>query len=97
MTSTCLSELHIVPQKTSINADYYQENILEKNLLPMFDRRSVTGSLTGRKCPEIKSEIFFYARRSSMSHCCYIQPSNGLRAKKSTTWGKLNGPQTPQI
>ena len=59
MTSTCLSELHIVPQKTSINADYYQENILGKNLLPMFDRRSVTGPLTGRKCPEIKSEMIF--------------------------------------
>ena len=56
---TCLSELHIVPKKTSINADYYQKNILEKNLRPMFDRRSVTGSLTGRKCPEIKSEMIF--------------------------------------
>ena len=59
MTSTCLSELHIVPQKTSIDAVYYQENILEKNLLPMMSRTATTGDLTERKCPRKKSELVF--------------------------------------
>ena len=59
MTATCLSELHIVPQNTTINAQYYQENILEENLLPMINRVVSTGPITQRKCPKIKSEMTF--------------------------------------
>ena len=36
MTSTCLSELHVIPQKTSVDGQYYRENILKNSLLPMF-------------------------------------------------------------
>ena len=39
MTSTCLSELHVIPQKTNVDGQYYRENILKNSLLPMFDRR----------------------------------------------------------
>ena len=59
MTSTCLSELHIVPQNMSINAEYYQKNILNENLVPMLNRNRSTGPLTVRKCPEKKSEMTF--------------------------------------
>ena len=90
MTSTCLSELHIVPQNTSINADYYQENILGKNLLPMFDRRSVTGPLTGRKCPEIKSEMIFMQDGAR----CHTAATTiqWLEDKEINYWGKAEWP-----
>ena len=90
MTSTCLSELHIVPQKTSINADYYQKNILGKNLLPMFDRRSVTGPLTGRKCPEIKSELIFMQDGAR----CHTAATTiqWLEDKEINYWGKGEWP-----
>ena len=74
MTTTCLSELHIVPQNTTINAVYYQENILEKNLLPMMDRRRAVGPIINRKCPEIKSEMTFMQDGFNLPYRCYHPP-----------------------
>ena len=39
MSPSDLSELHIVPQGTSVKADYYIHNILELVLLPLLKRR----------------------------------------------------------
>ena len=49
MSATGLSELHVVPNKTAINAQYYHEVILEKYLLPVYTRTKVTGSVIERK------------------------------------------------
>ena len=59
MTPTRLSELHIVPQNTSINAVYYQKNILNETLAPMLNLNHSNGPLIGRKCPEKKSDMTF--------------------------------------
>ena len=59
MTSSCTSKLHIVPQKVSMDAVYYQENILQEILVPMLRRTRTTGPLDGRKCPDIMSEMTF--------------------------------------
>ena len=74
ISASSLSELHIVPQKTSVTADYYTENILAENLLPMFTRNRTTGSLVGRRLVDVKSEM----RRSQSSHgCCNLRVAPG--------------------
>jgi hypothetical protein len=45
MLSSGLLDLHEVPMKTSINAEYYHDTILEQYLLPIFDRIQTTGGL----------------------------------------------------
>ena len=59
ITSTGLSDLHLVPEKTSITGPYYQENILEKHLLPMFDKTEDTGCITRGKLLHPMSEMIF--------------------------------------
>ena len=59
MTSTCLSELHVNPQKTSVDGQYYRENILKNSLLPMFDRRRVTRPKSERKFQDDMSRMVF--------------------------------------
>ena len=59
ISASSLSEMHIVPQKTSVTADYYTENILAENLLPMFTRNRTTGRLVGRRLVDVKSEMIF--------------------------------------
>ena len=65
ISATSLSELHIVPQNTSVTADYYTENILTNNLLLMFN----TGSNCWKKFALSKVGNAFYARRSLCTHC----------------------------
>ena len=44
MTATGLSRLHFVPQHTSINSEYYVNNILKKELKPVYDRLETSGT-----------------------------------------------------
>ena len=48
-----------MPQKTSVTADYYTENILAEILLSMFTQNQTTGSLVGRRLVDVKSEMIF--------------------------------------
>ena len=56
---TGLSELNLVPSRTTVDASYFQEHILEHHLLPMFTRTRGTGPLTGRKLPDSMSSMIF--------------------------------------
>jgi len=54
-----LSELHFIPPKTSINAEYYREIILKKCLVPASNRTSSAGSILERKMSLDMSKVVF--------------------------------------
>ena len=57
--SQSLSELHGVPQKQSVDSEYYVTEILEKSLLPGLSRAAITGSVQERKIvPELSTANF---------------------------------------
>ena len=49
MTATGLTRLHFVPQHTSINSQYYVNNILKKELKPVYDRLDTSGTISKRR------------------------------------------------
>jgi hypothetical protein len=52
--------IHIVPQDTKINAEYYNiNNILQQTLLPVLARRKKSGPTTTRKMFNRRSELVF--------------------------------------
>ena len=57
MTSNCLSELHVIPQKTSVALECYCENILKNLLLPMLNCTTFTRPIDERKLTENMSEM----------------------------------------
>ena len=82
MSSKALSELHIVPSRTLIDAQYYHDIILEGFLLPALDRTATTGPLTERR---------FY---HSMSESIFMQDNARCHTAKSTTkWLQDHGIQ----
>ena len=54
-----LSQLHVIPQKTSVNAEYYVEHILEEVCLPAINRTATTGSVLTRRMVERRSDSIF--------------------------------------
>ena len=40
-----LSQIHAIPQKTSVDAEYKMENVLEKVWVPAINRTTITGSV----------------------------------------------------
>ena len=59
MSRSGLSELHFIPPKRSVNAEYYINEILEKCCLPTFKRRKTRAPLTQRKmCRKMSDTIF---------------------------------------
>lgn len=59
MSASGLSELHIVPQGTTINAEYYINNILQPVLLPALARKKKSGSVIEKKMFNRRSELVF--------------------------------------
>ena len=59
MSASVLSQLHIVPQGTSVKANYYIHNIVELVLLPVHKRRRKSGGTTNRKMFNRRSELVF--------------------------------------
>lgn len=49
MTASGLTRLHFVPQHTSINSEYYINNILKKELKPVYDRLDTSGTISKRR------------------------------------------------
>ena len=49
MTAIGLTRLHFVPQRTSINSEYYINNILKKELKPVYDRLDTSGAISKRR------------------------------------------------
>ena len=59
MSSCALTELHIVPEKTTVTAQYYVTEILKKSLLPAMHRSCAKGSTLEKKfMPEMSEAIF---------------------------------------
>ena len=54
-----LSELHFVPDKTTVNAEYYREEILKKVLLPTLSRNLFNGKITENKISPDMSKVLF--------------------------------------
>ena len=59
MDSRAVSELHVVPQKTAINGDYYRQSILEKEYLRAINRRGETGTIIQRALVPDPSQAVF--------------------------------------
>ena len=58
-TAQAPTELHVVPQRQSVDAKYYTREILENSLLPSLARTASTGSVLKKKMvPEMSSVIF---------------------------------------
>lgn len=49
MTANGLTRLHFVPQHTSINSEYYVNNILKKELKPVYSRLNTFGTISKRR------------------------------------------------
>ena len=59
MSAQALTDLHVVPQKQSVDAGYYVTEILQKSLLPALAREGSTGSvLTKKMVPRMSLPIF---------------------------------------
>ena len=59
MSYSSLSDLHFVPSKQTVNAQYYVEEILEKTCLCALKRRRKTGPVNMRKMVAKRSEAHF--------------------------------------
>ena len=59
MSASGLSELHLVPQGTTINAAYYINEILEPTLLPVLKRTKRSVGITARKMVNRRTETVF--------------------------------------
>lgn len=59
MSSQAMTELHIVPQNSTVSAQYYVDNILQDCLLPALNRTRNTGGIFKRKLVQNMSEAIF--------------------------------------
>lgn len=59
MSASGLTDLHMLPQGTTVNAQYYIGNILENVLLPALRRTKRSGPMTDRKMTRRRSESVF--------------------------------------
>lgn len=59
MTAKGLTKLHVVPNQTSVNAEYYHGVILKDYLLPVYSRTRATGKIDERKLVESKFDSIF--------------------------------------
>ena len=59
MSHCAVSDLHIVPQKQTVNAAYYRNNILEKTCLDAIKRKRKTGNITERAMLKNMSNYLF--------------------------------------
>ena len=59
MSARGVSELHFIPQKCSVNAKYYVENILAGSCRDAFARKRSTGTILQRKLCENMSDSIF--------------------------------------
>ena len=59
VTSRIVTELHVVPKRTSVDTEYYIRKVLEKSLFPSLTRTSSAGSIPENKMvPGMSSAIF---------------------------------------
>ena len=59
MSHQGLSELHIIPEKTSVDSHYYVDTILENACLPAINRTASSGSVLKRRMVNDRSTSIF--------------------------------------
>ena len=59
MSAKGITKLHVVPNKTSINAEYYHGVILKEYLLPVYTRTKSTGKIEERKLVDSMLDSIF--------------------------------------
>ena len=59
MSAKGLTKLHVVPNQTSINAEYYHGVILKEYLLPVYTRTKSTGKIEKRKLVDSMLDTIF--------------------------------------
>ena len=59
MSHRALAELHVVPPNTTINGEYYRENILAKEALDAVNRTAAEGSVLEGKLVEEQDRAVF--------------------------------------
>lgn len=59
MTASGLTRLHFVPQHTSINSEYYVNNILKTELKPVYNRVNTSGTISKRRLFTNNAVSFF--------------------------------------
>ena len=81
MSAQGLTQLHVLPQKQTVDTAYYIHEILEKNLLPALNRSSSTGSVLKMKMvPDMSEPIFMQD----------VAPAH--TSKKTQEWCETNLP-----
>ena len=55
MTGRSLTELHFMPQGQTLTADYYINNILEKDVKPLLRRKNVNEAIGKQKTVQFQS------------------------------------------
>ena len=91
MTGRGLTSLHFIPQSQTVTAEYYTTKILEKEVNPLFSRRSTTEG------PVNESFSRTEAARPSYKIVRQLiqpkQPSSGARKTSQIFMKKMNGQQ----
>ena len=68
MSALGLTELHVVPQKQTVDTQYYTREILENSLLPSLARTASTGRVLEKKNGAWDVTGHLSARRSASSY-----------------------------
>ena len=90
MSYRALGKLHIIPKGQMVNAKYYVDEILEKNLLPDFNRKKEKGSVLERKLLPNMSEAIFQ-QDGAPAHQSHLA-QNWLQSNLDSFWVKGTWP-----
>ena len=86
MTSSGLSDLHVVKGRTSINSEYYSQEILQNHLLPIYTRNFTTGPVHRRKMVSAKCRSTFM-QDGATCHTS-VETSRWLQTHQIPFWEK---------
>lgn len=90
MSFRALTELHIVPEKMTVTAQYYVSEILEKSLLPALRRTRETGTILEKKILPDRSECIFM-QDGAPSHTA-TKTQEWLKSHVASFWTKAQWP-----
>ena len=94
MSHCAVSDLHIVPQKQTVIAAYYRNNILEKTCLDAIERKRKTGNITERAM--LKTCQIIYLCSTVHQHIRPMQHNHGVQTISHGFGKKVSGLATLQ-
>ena len=96
MTSSGLSDLQAVKSRTSINSEYYSQEILQNHLLPIYTRNFTTGPAHWRKMVSAKCRSTFM-QDGATCHTS-VETSRWLQTHQIPFWEKgVWPPNSPDL